>query len=253
MPTALQRNSFLTVLIGLIVLAWAALWIMEGTLAGHLLHGHLMPSRSWTQGLTHAGLFWLGWVLMSVAMMLPATLPLILLFRRMTRRRQRSAALAASLVAGYITAWAVLGLLLAALRPALAYGLDSWPWFSANPWAASAGLFLIAGAFQFSALKYRCLDECRSPLAFLTQHWGGRRDAWTALHLGWRHGLFCLGCCWALMLLMFAASTAHLLWMLILGILMASEKNLPSARPLGRPLGLALLTAALAITALHLS
>ena len=108
-------------------------------------------------------------------------------------------------------------------------------------WVWGAGLFLLAGAFQFSALKYACLDKCRTPLGFLLSHWHGRRELSEALNIGWRHGVFCVGCCWALMLLMFAVGTTSLGWMLLLALVMATEKNAPWGRRLGRPLGVALL------------
>ncbi len=104
-----------------------------------------------------------------------------------------------------------------------------------------AGLFMLAGAFQFSALKYACLDKCRSPLGFLLSHWHGKSEVAEALNIGWRHGVFCVGCCWALMLLMFAVGTASLAWMLMLAVIMAVEKNVSWGRRLGRPLGVVLL------------
>jgi predicted metal-binding membrane protein len=104
-----------------------------------------------------------------------------------------------------------------------------------------AAIIAVAGAFQFSALKYRCLDKCRTPLSFVIEHWRGRSQAWHAFVLGAHHGLFCVGCCWALMLLMFAVGAGSLGWMLLLAAVMAVEKNLPWGRRLSTPLGVALL------------
>jgi predicted metal-binding membrane protein len=98
-------------------------------------------------------------------------------------------------------------------------------------------LLLVAGAFQFSAMKYRCLDKCRSPLSFVTSRWRGSRERWHSFTLGVEHGAFCVGCCWALMLLMFVTGTASLLWMVALGGVMAVEKNAPWGRRLSTPLG----------------
>jgi predicted metal-binding membrane protein len=102
-------------------------------------------------------------------------------------------------------------------------------------------MLLLAGGFQFSRLKYRCLDKCRAPLSFVMERWRGRNELRNALLLGIDHGIFCVGCCWALMLLMFGVGVGNVGWMLSLGALMAVEKNMPWGRKVSRPLGLALL------------
>jgi predicted metal-binding membrane protein len=100
------------------------------------------------------------------------------------------------------------------------------------------------GLFQFSRLKYHCLDQCRTPLSFIIQRWRGvtpRRDAFL---LGMQHGVFCVGCCWAIMLLMFIVGTGNVGWMLALGAMMAIEKNAAWGRWLSHSLGFALIAAA---------
>ncbi|MDQ2694785.1 MAG: DUF2182 domain-containing protein, partial [Pseudomonadota bacterium] len=125
-------------------------------------------------------------------------------------------------------------------------------------WVHSAAVVALAGAFQFSALKYRCLDKCRAPLGFVISHWRGGShwrgsgqggQAWL---LGVHHGLYCIGCCWALMALMFVAGTASVGGMLLLGAVMAAEKNLPWGRRLAAPLGVLLLAWAAGIVAVHI-
>jgi predicted metal-binding membrane protein len=106
---------------------------------------------------------------------------------------------------------------------------------------AGALALIAAGVYQFTPLKYYCLDKCRSPLNFIMGHWNGRDAARQALALGVHHGLFCVGCCWSLMLLMFAVGAGSLGWMLVLGVVMAAEKNLPWGRRLSAPLGVTLL------------
>ena len=107
-------------------------------------------------------------------------------------------------------------------------------------------ILLIAGLYQFSSLKYACLEKCRSPLSFLTSRWRGGNESLQALRLGAEHGLFCVGCCWSLMLLMFLVSARSLVAMLVLGILMALEKNFSWGRRLSAPLGFLLLAGAAA-------
>jgi predicted metal-binding membrane protein len=99
----------------------------------------------------------------------------------------------------------------------------------------------IAGGFQFSALKYHCLDKCRTALSFVIEHWRGHGTRRQALLLGMHHGPFCVGCCWAIMLLMFVVGPGNVGWMMMLGAAMALEKNAPWGRRLSAPLGLGLL------------
>jgi predicted metal-binding membrane protein len=100
--------------------------------------------------------------------------------------------------------------------------VDRWAWLAAHPWLISAGVLALAGAFQFSKLKDACLSKCRMPGTFLLQHY--RRGVAAAFALGRRHGVFCIGCCWALMLIGFAAGFANLWWMAALTALMVYEK-----------------------------
>jgi predicted metal-binding membrane protein len=121
-----------------------------------------------------------------------------------------------------------------------------------NAWVLGAVVLVIAGLFQFSRLKYHCLDKCRTPLSFIMQHWHGitpRRDAFL---LGTHHGVFCVGCCWAIMLLMFVVGTGNVGWMLVLGGVMGIEKNAAWGRKLSRPLGLALIAWGALIVGGHL-
>ncbi|MEJ2604090.1 MAG: DUF2182 domain-containing protein, partial [Gammaproteobacteria bacterium] len=221
-------RSWLTVSLGgTVTLAWAVLWWLEQTPWAMLFHAHggahaHMSHGGYTLPVTAAA-FVAGWTLMTVAMMLPSTFPLMEIFRRLVRGRRHPTVLVAVLAGGYLLVWSLLGGLVFGARQGLAMVPVSLP-----AWMLPAGLFLLAGAFQFSELKYRCLERCRAPLGFVVARWrGGGGDARRALRIGVDHGLFCAGCCWALMLLMFAAATANLLWMFVLGLLMAVEKNAP--------------------------
>jgi predicted metal-binding membrane protein len=100
-------------------------------------------------------------------------------------------------------------------------------------------------------LKYRCLEQCRTPLAFVASRWHGQAPAREAFDIGIAHGVFCVGCCWALMLCMFLVGTGSLGWMLALGALMATEKNLPGGARLRLPIGLGLLVVATVILVAH--
>jgi predicted metal-binding membrane protein len=190
-----------------------------------------------------ANVYVLGWVLMTAAMMLPTTFPLIEMFRRLTLRRGDQILLMALLVLGYLAVWLAFGVAAHAADWAVLATFDRADSLRDNAWAIAAIILVVAGAFQFTAFKYRCLDKCRTPLSFVTRYWrqqGGRAGAFM---LGVRHGAFCVGCCWALMLVMFAVGAGNIGWMLALAAVMAVEKNMPWGRALSPVLGAALLAA----------
>jgi len=107
----------------------------------------------------------------------------------------------------------------------------------------------LAGLFQFGRLKYHCPDKCRTPLGFVSHHWGGRTPLRDAFRLGLHHGAYCIGCCWALMLLMFAAGVANLWWMAGLTALMVYEKTGRRGRRAVPVAGIALLACAALVLA----
>ncbi len=177
---------------------------------------------------------------MSVAMMLPSSLPLVTVFRTVTRRRARPGRDLALLVAGYLTMWALFGLAAFSADTLVHEALEEWRQFAAYERYLVAVTLLVAGVFQFTPLKYSCLRQCRSPIGFLASHWHGGSGRRAAFTLGLRHGLFCVGCCWALMLLMFAVGGVNLGWMLALGAVMFAEKAAPWGLCVTRPVGVLL-------------
>jgi predicted metal-binding membrane protein len=236
---------------GLVALSWLALWIWEQTPYGRYLdHGQwtevgLAASlcRFLPDGpiLLPALLYVTGWLLMSAAMMLPTAFPLLSIFARLTAQRPDRGRLMALVVFGYLLVWGVFGLLVHGLDEGLHAAVAGVPWLTFNAWIVGVAVLAVAGAFQFSALKYHCLDKCRTPLSFVIEHWRGRGTRRQALLLGVHHGLFCAGCCWAIMLLMFVVGTGSVGWMLALGAVMAIEKNASWGRKLSAPLGISLL------------
>ena len=249
-------------LVALSALAWSSLWAWNASPYGRYLeHGGWDDTlalaalcRAVPQGdivvpaVLHAG----AWVLMIAAMMLPTTFPVLAIFRRIAAGRPDAGRLTALVVSGFFAAWFAFGLVAHALDSLLHVAATRMPTLGVYGWAVGAAVLAGAGLFQFSALKYRCLEQCHTPFAFVASRWHGRaplRDAW---RLGVDHGLFCVGCCWALMLLMFVVGTGSLGWMLVLAAIMAAEKNLPWGRRLRTPLGVGLLGWAGAIAIAHL-
>lgn len=236
-----ERRAFFALFASLIGAAWWALWLWgRSPYSRYLNHQQLVDLASGSLVLPIT-LYLGGWLLMTVAMMLPTTLPLLEYFRRLTADRQDRAGLLALVIAGYLGVWLAFGILAHGADWALHELVEHRSWLEAQARFIGAFVLLAAGAFQFSRLKYRCLDKCRSPLSFVTEHWRGSAEKWNAFSLGAHHGVFCVGCCWALMLLMFAVGTGNLAWMLLLGAIMAAEKNLPWGHKLSTPVGIALL------------
>ena len=189
-------------------------------------------------------LMFLMWAVMMAAMMLPSAAPMLLAFAGVNRRRRESGhpfVPTAIFLGGYLLAWG--GFSLAAT---LAQGgLHSAALLS--PQMALAGvspilggiLLLAAGLFQWTPLKQACLHHCRTPMGFLTADWREGRGG--ALRMGLQHGGYCLGCCWALMGLLFVLGVMNLLWIFALSALVLAEKALPGGRWLGRLAGIGLL------------
>jgi predicted metal-binding membrane protein len=210
-----------------IVLAWAVAIAAE--LSGAAAHAHHDAL------LAHGGpplsgvlLFLLGWQVMIGAMMLPSSLPLVRMFATAAARLPGYPRALAAFLGAYALVWSVFGALAFAADGALHALVDASPWLGEHAWAIGPAALLLAGAFQLSSLKDACLRACRHPASFMHRHY--RRGAGGAFELGLRHGAFCLGCCWALMLVMFAAGVASLVWMALLTALMVHEKT----RPLGQ-------------------
>jgi predicted metal-binding membrane protein len=252
MRAARQRSGFGPLRGLLIGAAWAMLWLWAASPYGRYLdHGSWLEAsaggalcRALPGGavLLPAVVYVSGWLLMTAAMMLPTTLPLLEIVERITAARPDRALLLGLVVGGYLAVWGGFGLLAHAADGALHALAAASPWLTFNGWLVGAGVLALAGLFQFSALKSRCLEQCRTPLSFVVRHWRGRAERRQAFLLGAHHGLFCVGCCWALMLLMFVVGMGSVGWMLLLGALMAAEKNLAWGRRLSAPLGVALLT-----------
>jgi len=254
---ATSRRSFLLpVLIALVVLAWVTLWVWEDSPHARYMHhggmGHMGTTGGLGAALGVATVYVAGWTLMTVAMMLPTSLPLVEIFRRLTSRRKDHLLLVALLIIGYLSVWALFGAIAHVFDWSVHHLARKSHWLSANSWSIGGGLVLVAGAFQFTRLKYRCLDKCRTPLTFVMRYWRNRQHRRNSLLLGMHHGLFCIGCCWALMMLMFAVGSGSVGWMFALGAVMALEKNVSWGRKLSAPLGVILLTWGVAIFLSHI-
>jgi len=167
--------------------------------------------------------FLVAWQVMVAAMMLPSALPLIRLFERASVAQPRARAARVAFVASYILVWTAFGGAAFLFDTVVHATVDASPWLLAHGSAIAGAALIVAGVFQFSPLKEACLRQCRNPGAFLLRYY--RRGVGRAFGTGLWHGIFCLGCCWALMLVAFALGMANLVWMAALTLIMTLEKR----------------------------
>jgi predicted metal-binding membrane protein len=227
--------------VGAIAVAWGLAIAAEvsGT-AGRLHHDALIEHGP---PLALALLLFLAsWQAMIAAMMLPSSLPLVRLFAQASAGQARPRAALAALLGGYAAVWTAFGAAAFLFDVGVHAAVDHSAWLNAHAAYIGPLTLAVAGAFQFSALKDACLRACRHPAQFLIRYY--RRGTGGALRLGVRHGVFCVGCCWALMLVMFAVGVASLVWMALLTAVMVHEKTRPAGRRAVPVTGAALLAAA---------
>jgi predicted metal-binding membrane protein len=181
------------------------------------------------------------WIVMMVAMMVPSAAPTILLFSSVARRRKTKGvptASAAVFTAGYLLVWALYATIAAVVQWELhRLALLSPSMVSASPWLGG-GLLIMAGVYQWLPTKGACLSHCQSPFGFFSTSW--REGSSGALRMGIHHGSYCVGCCWALMALLFVAGVMNLLWVLVIAVFVLIEKLVPKGRLVGRIAGVVL-------------
>jgi predicted metal-binding membrane protein len=229
-----------------IVGAWGLAVAAELSGTSGALHNHtaLAGGRSLWAALL---LFLLAWQAMVAAMMLPSSLPLIRMFDAASSRQEHASRVRAAFLGGYVALWTGFGAVAFLGDVAVHRAVDAAPWLAERPWLLAGSVLLLAGAFQFSKLKDECLQKCRHPAPYLLAHY--RRGAGAGFRLGFGHAVFCLGCCWALMLVMFASGIAVLWWMAALTALMVYEKIGRHGPVAARAAGVALIGAAVLLFA----
>jgi len=235
---AMRHRGSTIWLLGLALLSWVFLaWIAFDM--GNPFAQLTMPKSARWSG-ANAVAVWMMWAVMMGAMMLPSALPMILTFIDLSARtgdRMRGR----SFVAAYLAIWFTFSAGAATLQWVLQWAGWLNPMLVSTSALLTGALLLIAGAYQFSPLKRVCLSHCRTPLGFLIGEWrGGVRGAFG---MGLRHGMFCVGCCWALMALLFVGGVMNIAWIAALSIGVALEKMLPGGERLAKALGLLLIAA----------
>ena len=213
------------------------------------MYGSMQGPSAWMMtavwDLPHLVLLWAMWAVMMTAMMLPSASPLVLLYAGALRTRgaEHAARRVYALAGGYVLVWALFSVAATVLQRVLSSALVLTPMMEpATPWVAAA-ILVAAGLYQLTPFKGACLRVCRSPLAYLLQHWGSG-DTAAAFRIGVGHGLYCLGCCWAMMLLLFAGGVMNLVVIVALTGWVLAEKLAPFGLYTARITGVVLLALA---------
>jgi predicted metal-binding membrane protein len=231
-------------LVVLPVLSW--LWIV---VMARDMYGPMTGASAWMMtarwDVLHLLLLWAMWTVMMTGMMLPSASPMVLLYGAAARRSVQATAARRTyaLAAGYLAVWAAFSLGATALQRVLASLLLLSPMMEAGSSRISAALLLLAGVYQWTPLKRACLRECQSPIGFLMSRF--RDGVSGAFRMGIEHGIFCVGCCWALMLLLFAGGVMNVLVIAALTAFVALEKLLPLGRRGARISGALMIAAGL--------
>jgi predicted metal-binding membrane protein len=222
----------------MIGLCWA--WLVP---MARDMYGTMTGAAAWmmtgTWDFPHQVLLFAMWVIMMFGMMLPSSAPTLLLYAAVVRRSPESHNAAGRLyafAAGYLLAWTAFSLVATVLQLLLRHWLLLSPMMEVSNRVFGGALLLLAGLYQLTPYKHACLKSCRSPAAFIVQHW--KPGVAGALRLGLEHGLYCLGCCWALMLLLFVGGVMNLWWIGLLTIFVLLEKLAPLGAQGGRLSGI---------------
>ncbi len=222
-------------------LAWAYLVHLDRQMSSSMQHDAMMAEMGMTMNApwttVDLALTFAMWTVMMVGMMAPAATPVLLLFARARAgRTERGVSMAVLIFGlGYIAVWVGFSACAALAQGALHRAALLSPAMSASSPPLAGAILIAAGVYQLTPFKGACLSHCRSPLGFLMTSW---RDGFTgAFQMGSRHAGYCLGCCWALMCVLFAVGVMNLLWVAALTLVVFVEKAGPSGVLVARGAG----------------
>jgi predicted metal-binding membrane protein len=253
-----DRLIIIVALTALAALAWADLvWLardmdmggmdMTGFRTIPAGQGLMMPASAPWQPIEFAYVFAM-WVAMMIGMMTPSVASMILIYARVGRQaaaQGKPFAASGWFAAGYLIAWTAFSAFVTAAQWALERAALLTPMMESASHVLGGIVLILAGLYQWTPLKGACLSYCRSPLAFIQRQGGFRREPSAALALGVRHGLYCIGCCWALMALLFVGGVMNLIWIAALAILVLVEKLAPFGWVIARGAGIVFVGAGL--------
>ena len=248
-PGTLSPQDKMIVVAGLFIVAaigWTYMFYMAWAMQNmHIVDMWMPPqggARTWT--VWDFFMLFLMWLTMMLAMMTPTAAPMVLMFATVNKNKklkQQPHASTFMFLSGYLVAWALFSITASAVQwPLHESGLLN-PMMNSRSYLMSGGILILAGLYQWTPMKDVCLRQCRTPLGFLMTAW--REGNSGAFIMGLHHGLFCVGCCWALMAVLFAVGVMNMLWVILITIFVLLEKVLPFSPGIMRALtGLGLIT-----------
>ncbi|MBI3245275.1 MAG: DUF2182 domain-containing protein [Deltaproteobacteria bacterium] len=245
---AREHLWILAALVLLSSLAWAETIYLAGSMGLGMVTCSMTMDTPFS--LDNAALYVVLWGVMMVAMMLPAMGPVVGLFHTIAQKKREQGvpfAPAWIFVAGYVALWTLTGGVGYAADLAIQALPSSFPMLRAQGPVIGGFTLIGAGVYQLTPFKYLCLSHCRSPMGFLMTNW--RDGALGAFGMGVRHGAYCLGCCWSLMVVLFVMGTMNLVWMGLLSIIIFVEKIVPRGVAMGKATGVALMVLGLVMAA----
>lgn len=240
-----DRVVISTCLVVLIALAWAYLFHLDREMSAAMEHDRMMAEMGMTMDMPWTAadvLFTFAmWAAMMVGMMVPSASPVLLLFAATYRGRgaQRAPGAAFAFGAGYLMVWTAFSACAALTQSALHRAAMLSPMMTTSSARLSGGILIAAGVYQLTPFKGKCLTHCRTPLGFLMTHW--RDGTAGALRMGIAHGAYCLGCCWALMCVLFVVGVMNLVWVAAIAIFVLVEKVGPAGALVARVAGVAMI------------
>ena len=198
-----------------------------------------MPGGGWS--LWDFWMLFSMWAIMMAAMMIPSAIPMVMVYTGLSRTRRKKGLPYTSVlvfVAGYLLAWMLFSLGISFIQWPMHVAGAMNPMMESSTYLLSGAVLIAAGIYQWTPYKNACLEKCRSPLGFLLNEW--RKGTSGAVVMGLRHGLYCLGCCWALMLVLFAVGIMNVLWVLLIAGFVLVEKVMPAPKAIRLVSGAAL-------------
>jgi len=243
-----DRRVVTASLVLVVALSWLYLWRDSTAMSDMGMAGMPMSSMLPAWSVAALSLTFVMWAVMMVGMMLPSTAPAILLYGALVRKNgERGTVLPAVWIftSGYVAVWAGFSLVAALMQTALEQTALVTPAIASASNRLSAAILIAAGAYQWLPLKAACLNKCRNPLELFITRW--RTGTVGVFRMGAEHGLFCLGCCWMLMLLLFVAGVMNLVWIALIAGFVFVEKLLPAGRLSASFAGVALVLSGLVL------
>ena len=223
-----DRRVTLGGLAALVIVAWLYLWHMAAGMDPSMMVAAHTPRATSPGAMV---MTFLMWAVMMAGMMLPSAAPAIVLYGSMVRNHaRRGSTLPGTWIfaTGYLLVWTAFSVVAAALQVSLEAAALTTPGMTFASTTLSALALIAAGVYQVTPLKQACLRKCRQPIEYFVMHW--RPGSGGALRMGLEHGAYCLGCCWALMLLLFVAGVMNLAWVALIAAFVFAEKLLPAGR-----------------------